>query len=205
MASRALDPRTYTEQTRRLREPTIEQLLKQHRIRRMDAETALGILKEPAIKVADGVAEAASIHLRSLIARLRVVNRELRKAEHKLDEICAVIGETGAASGVCLQRQDIMILRSCLVLAGSTSLHCSLKAPGLSAAVIIQPYGPCVVPRRLLGEAASRTSSSCGTPYISGYVIPSIIGRALPASTILSVVRVWCSTPTRPFARACYP
>jgi len=46
--------------------------------------------------------------LRSLIARLRVVNRELREAEHKLDEICAVIGETGAASGVCLQRQDII-------------------------------------------------------------------------------------------------
>ena len=97
---------------RRLRKSTIERLLKQHRIRRMDAETALGILKEPAIKVADGVAEAASIHLRSLIARLRVINRELREAEHKLDEICAVIGETGAASGVCLQRQDIMILRS---------------------------------------------------------------------------------------------
>jgi transposase len=97
---------------RRLRKSTIERLLKQHRIRRMDAETALGILKEPAIKVADGVAEAASIHLRSLIARLRVVNCELREAEHKLDEICAVIGETGAASGVCLQRQDIMILRS---------------------------------------------------------------------------------------------
>jgi len=45
----------------------------------MDAETALGILKEPAIKVADNLAEAASIHLRSLIARLRIVNRELRK------------------------------------------------------------------------------------------------------------------------------
>src|ERR1700677_3527418 len=40
---------------RRLRKSTIERLLKQHGIRRMDAETALGILKEPAIKVADGV------------------------------------------------------------------------------------------------------------------------------------------------------
>ncbi len=69
--------------------------------------------KKPAIKVADGVAEAASIHLRSLIARLRVVNRELREAKHKLDEICAVIGETGAASGESATGdKDSMILRS---------------------------------------------------------------------------------------------
>jgi len=33
-------------------------------------------------------------------------------SEHKLDEICTAIGETDAASGECLQRQDITILRS---------------------------------------------------------------------------------------------
>jgi transposase len=96
----------------RLRKSTIERLLKQHRIRRVDAEAVLGILHESAIKVADGVAEAAGIHLRSLIARLRVINRELREAEHKLDEICTALGETDATSGECLQRQDVMILRS---------------------------------------------------------------------------------------------
>src|SRR5215468_4091437 len=36
----------------RLRKSTVERLLKQHRIRRMDAETVLRILQEPAIKVA---------------------------------------------------------------------------------------------------------------------------------------------------------
>jgi hypothetical protein len=36
-------------------------------------------LRQPAIKVAAGVAEAACVHLRSLAARLRLVNRELRK------------------------------------------------------------------------------------------------------------------------------
>src|SRR5204863_5909884 len=72
----------------RLRKSTVERLLKQHRIRRLDAETVLRILREPAIKVAEGVAEAASIHMRSLVARLCVVNRELREAERKLDELC---------------------------------------------------------------------------------------------------------------------
>jgi transposase len=97
---------------RRLRKSTIEQLLKQHRIRRIDAETVLRTLREPAIRVADGVAEAASVHLRSLIARLRLVTRELREAERQLDRICTAIGETDAAAGDCLRRQDVMILKS---------------------------------------------------------------------------------------------
>jgi transposase len=97
---------------RQLRKSTVEQLLKQHRIRRVDAETVLHTLREPAIKVADGVTEAASIHMRSLLARLRIVNRELREAERQLDKLCTVIGETEAASGGYLQRQDIMILKS---------------------------------------------------------------------------------------------
>ena len=48
---------------RHLRQSTVEQLLKRHRIRRIDAGTVLRILREPAIKVADGVAEAASTRL----------------------------------------------------------------------------------------------------------------------------------------------
>lgn len=97
---------------RQLRKSRVEQLLKRHRIRRIDAEAVLRTLREPAIKVADGVTEAACIHLRSLIARLRVVNREIRDAEGALDKICTAIGETPAEPGEGLQRQDIMILRS---------------------------------------------------------------------------------------------
>jgi transposase len=94
-----------------LRKSTVERLLKQHRIRRVDAETVLRTLREPAIRVADGVAEAASIHLRSLVARLGVVNREMRQAEHELDVLCTALGER-AASGEFLQRQDVVILKS---------------------------------------------------------------------------------------------
>jgi transposase len=97
---------------RQLRKPTVERLLRQHRIRRVDADTVLGTLREPSLKVADGVAEAASIHLRSLVARLRVVNRELRSAGGQLEKLCRSVGETEAASGECLRRQDILILRS---------------------------------------------------------------------------------------------
>jgi transposase len=95
-----------------LRKPPVESILRQHRVRRVDAYTVLQTLREPAIKVADGVAEAASIHLRSLVARLRVVNRELREAEVQLDKLCLIIGESEATLGNCLRRQDVQILRS---------------------------------------------------------------------------------------------
>lgn len=100
------------DKARQVRKSAIEQLLKQHRIRRIDAETIIQILREPTIKVADGVAEAASVHMRSLITRLRVINRELREAEGMLDKICMAISESEAASGDCLRRQDVMILKS---------------------------------------------------------------------------------------------
>lgn len=74
------------EKSKQLRKTSVEQLLKRNRIRRIDAETVLRTLRQPAIKMAEGVTEAATIHIRSLITRLRVVNRELRDATHKLDE-----------------------------------------------------------------------------------------------------------------------
>src|SRR3712207_1055360 len=82
----------------RLRAATLARLLQQHRIRRVDAETALGILRRPAITVAAGVTEAAVLHLRSLIARLRLANREFHRAERKLDELCAALSETASAT-----------------------------------------------------------------------------------------------------------
>ena len=97
---------------RQLRKSTVEQLLKQHRIRRIDADTVIRTLREPAIKVAEGVAEAAGAHMRSLIARLRLVNGELREAERQLDKLCTAIGQAEASSGDCLRRGDIMILKS---------------------------------------------------------------------------------------------
>ena len=60
----------------RPREATLARLLRQHRIRRLDAATALSILRQPAITVAAGVTEAAVLHLRSLVARLHLANQE---------------------------------------------------------------------------------------------------------------------------------
>ena len=96
------------DKAKRIRGSTLAQLLKRHRIRRLDVEMVLCTLRQPAIKVAAGVAEAACVHLRSLAARLRLVNRELRNAECKLDELCAALGEQQSPSG----QGDVAILKS---------------------------------------------------------------------------------------------
>jgi transposase len=90
--------------TKHLRKATVERLLKRYHIRRVDAETVLHSLRQRAIKVAEGVAEAASVHIRSLVVRLHLVNRELRDAERKLDELCAAF-----AGG---ENDDVAILKS---------------------------------------------------------------------------------------------
>src|SRR4051794_6014254 len=94
----------------RLRETTLARLLQEHRIRRVDAERALGILRQPAIPVAEGVTEAAVLHLRSLVARLRLANREFYQAERKLDELCATLSKSAAAAGGA--PPDAAVLRS---------------------------------------------------------------------------------------------
>jgi transposase len=95
----------------RLRHATLARVLKQHRIRKVEAETALGILRQPAINVAAGVTNAAVLHLRSLVLRIRLANRELHKAEQELDRICAVLAKPeGAADGS--EPTDAALLRS---------------------------------------------------------------------------------------------
>ena len=84
--------------------------------------------------MADGVSEAACIHMRSLVTRLHVVNHELREAEHKLNAVCTAIGDCEATSGESLQRRDVAILKSMPGI-GRINLATLL---GLSAAAIIK-------------------------------------------------------------------
>jgi transposase len=94
----------------RLRETTVVRLLKRHRIRRFDAAAVLDILRRPPLKAADGVTEAAVLHLRSLITRLRLANREFRTAEKKLDGLCAALNEEGFDQ--THEQSDVAVLSS---------------------------------------------------------------------------------------------
>jgi transposase len=68
----------------RLREAKLTQLLKQRRIRRLDAATILKAVQAPPPKLAAGTVEAASAHVLSILPRLQLVNRQIKEADRKI-------------------------------------------------------------------------------------------------------------------------
>ena len=58
----------------RVREATIAKLLKRNRIRRFDAAHVLAVLRQQPVSVAAGTTEAATAHIATLIARIRLLN-----------------------------------------------------------------------------------------------------------------------------------
>ena len=71
------------------------------------AAGVLEVLRRPAFAVAAGVTEAAVLHTHSLVVRLRLANAEFRRAERKLDELCA-----GLSQDAAVKPGDADILRS---------------------------------------------------------------------------------------------
>lgn len=92
-------------------ENTIAPILKEHRIRRLDAATALKTLRKVPLFVAPGTTEAACAHIRSLASRLRLVNQQVKEAQQNLDRLCAKL-EEDSPSGQSFEQCDVTILRS---------------------------------------------------------------------------------------------
>jgi transposase len=95
-------------------EKTIARILKDHRIRRLDAATVLQTLRKKALFVAPGTTEAACAHIRSLAARMRLVNQQIKEAYNALDSLCTRLGaqDEESPSGQCREQRDVTILRS---------------------------------------------------------------------------------------------
>lgn len=102
----------------RVRELTVERLLKKHRIRRICAAEALGRLRAPALTVAPGTQSAAVDHLASVAKRLQLVNREIASADDRLDRLTARLAGAGEGDGretgpgQIPEQHDVTILRT---------------------------------------------------------------------------------------------
>jgi transposase len=97
----------------RISEKTIARILKARRIRCIDAVEVLRILRTTPLAVAPGTAQAASAHIDTVAARIRLVNQQIKHAHRKLDELCAKLeGPTENASGQVCEQRDVAILRS---------------------------------------------------------------------------------------------
>jgi transposase len=76
-----------------LRLSKVKAILRAHRIRRITAEQVLEQLRQPALRLAPGAAEAASEHVGMLLPRLRLLkqrqNTTARRIRSILEELCA--------------------------------------------------------------------------------------------------------------------
>jgi transposase len=102
----------------RLRKESIARILKQHRIRRLDVDQVRAILREPPLPAAPGVTEAAVTHIRTLLARIRLVNQQIKDVQQQLDTLCEAFAASPQAPseeiapGQASEQHDVAILRS---------------------------------------------------------------------------------------------
>lgn len=96
----------------RIREATAAKLLKRHRIRRIDAAQVLAVLRKQPVQVAAGTVEAASAHIVTLIARIRLVNKQLKEAQRRLDALIARLIPAEVAEAGQTKQHDVEILAS---------------------------------------------------------------------------------------------
>ena len=84
----------------------VTRVLKQHRIRRVDAATLRAKLRTPAVKLTPGAAEAATTHVRLVAERLALVNRQLDHARRKLDRLVHQLAEAAPADDPNASAED---------------------------------------------------------------------------------------------------
>jgi transposase len=96
----------------RLRETAIAKLLKRHRIRRFDAAHVLRTLRTQPLSLAAGTTTAASAHVATLIARIRLVNQQLKQAQRQIDVLIARLAPTEEAEPGQRKQHDAEILAS---------------------------------------------------------------------------------------------
>lgn len=99
------------DKVRRVREMTIARLLKQNRIRRLDAAGVLACLRQQPVSVAEGTIAAAEAHIATLIARIRLLNRQLDEAHRRLDRLTTELANPETEPGQSKQC-DVTILAS---------------------------------------------------------------------------------------------
>lgn len=97
---------------KRIREASIAGILKRNRIRRWQADQLLEILRKPPLTVAAGTTEAAQAHIAVLVARIRLINRQLTEAHRQLDTLTARLGSSEDAVPGQVKQRDAEILAS---------------------------------------------------------------------------------------------
>lgn len=110
---------------RRLRPAKIETLLKRHRIRRLTAEQVLDTLRSPPLMVAPGVIAACEQHIRLLLPRLELAQRQRSECKKQLSAMLDTLREPITSGAGQTEHSDAAILMSMPgvgIIVGSTML-----------------------------------------------------------------------------------
>jgi transposase len=100
------------DKARRIRETTVARVLKQNRIRRLHAAQVLEMLRKEPVTVAEGTIAAASAHITTLIARIRLLNRQITEAHRRLDRLTAELAISQENEPGQVKQHDADILAS---------------------------------------------------------------------------------------------
>jgi transposase len=99
-------------QAARMREASVAKIIKRNRIRRFDAAHVLSVLRTQPVTVARGTTEAVSAHVATLIARIRLVNQQLKDAHQRLDSLTARLALSQETEPGQQRQHDAAILAS---------------------------------------------------------------------------------------------
>jgi transposase len=114
----------------RLRPATIAALLKRHRVRRLDTDQVLAILRQKPVALLPGSTQAAVAQVATLVPAIRLLNQQIRHAERNLDRLLAQLVEPQQAEpGQPVEQHDAVILAS-LPGIGRTTVATLLTEPG---------------------------------------------------------------------------
>jgi transposase len=101
------------ERASRLRQKTVEQLLRRYRIRRFSAQELMALLREEPPFVAPGVVEAASAHVFALLPILWPLHAQVQQTERRIEQLLEQVEqESECESEGEGQHRDVTILRS---------------------------------------------------------------------------------------------
>jgi transposase len=104
------------ERAKHLQRAKVDAILRRHRIRRLDADQVVTLLKRKPLPVAPGVAAAAAAHVTLLLPRLKAAVEQRGACYDRIEQLMATVGEAvgdeGAPPGPKRQHRDAEILLS---------------------------------------------------------------------------------------------
>lgn len=99
-------------QAKRVRQSTVEKLLKKHRVRRVSAEQVLQRLQTPPIALAAGTEQALCTNLKLAFEQLEFNQRQAREINQRIDQLMALIIESDETEPEINWQRDVAILSS---------------------------------------------------------------------------------------------